>query len=205
MIPTMLLLQAAASLGAPSDMSSQASPPVSAAPASCRLVKHALAPSNVSDLAVICGKKVMLLGAAESAASAFDPVRGSMIVVARMNGRQRVYLTSPTAAGNYTVDEISGDLAKASGRSVDAGVPVDTAVDISGFAATGLVKVPAVKKASASQGKAMIAASKVAASSTDAASAPPDAVLDLKAYAARAASFRAEPSHGGGTTPPSSK
>jgi len=118
--------------------------PAAAVP--CKVLAPTIAGSTSPTLFVNCGKYTRILGVADSYTTASNAAIGSLIVILHKGAQQHVVLISPTAGDAYHVDDITGDLAKASGRNPDAGLPADLAIDISGFAAGGNVKLPAQPK-----------------------------------------------------------
>jgi hypothetical protein len=136
----LLLLQAAAPGG-------QLSPAQPGSPAFCQASEIASAdpgrgPREGAILYVGCGRDAVRIGKVDSYRSSYNPATRSLAVVVHERGRIRVLVAQQDVDGTLQLQDLSRDLAKASGRPFDAGLRA-AEVDLGRFAADGSIAASA--------------------------------------------------------------
>lgn len=109
-----------------------------------------------------CGDVGFDLGPLASYSSVVNPPSGAVIVVIRQPTQTKVLILRPTADHGALLEDIAGDLAKAAGRSVDAGID-GLSVDLNRFALDGIVQLASEAVGAASKNDAQFAISKLVA------------------------------------------
>ncbi|HEX8309064.1 MAG TPA: hypothetical protein VF645_11680 [Allosphingosinicella sp.] len=138
----LLLLQSAAVPGG------QESPPRGPPGPACQAFESEPAdqgrgPAGGAILYVGCGGTAVRIGRVESYRSSYNPGTRSLAVVIQESGRTRVLVAQQEADGTLQMQDMSRDLAKASGRPFDAGLR-GVEVDLGRFAAEGSIAAPAL-------------------------------------------------------------
>lgn len=141
-VSAILLLQAAAVPGG------QASPAQPGASALCQVSELAPAdqsggPRNGKILYVGCGQTAVRIGRVDSYRSSYNPRLQSLAVTVRERGRTRVLVVQQDSDGTLHVQDLSRDLAKASGQPFEAGLRA-VEVDLGRFATDGSLAAPAL-------------------------------------------------------------
>jgi hypothetical protein len=133
------LLQAVAAPGG------QASAPQVGPPVSCRTSEVAPADPALGGaiLYIGCGGAAVRIGKVDSYRSSYNPGTRSLAVVIREGDRTRVLVAQPEADGTLQLQDLSRDLARASGRPFDAGLRA-VEVDLERFAKDGSIATPAL-------------------------------------------------------------
>lgn len=138
----LLLLQSAAVPGG------QGSPPQSNAPASCQAFEagpdeQGRGPRDGAILYVGCGSSAVRIGRVESYRSSYHPGTASLAVVVQERGRTRILVAQQETDGTLQMQDMSRDLAKATGRPFDVGLR-GVEVDLGRFAAEGSISAPSL-------------------------------------------------------------
>ena len=134
-------MQAAAPVGQPAA-------PRGGPPASCQAFELApdgagRVPGEGAILYVGCGQSAVRIGRVESYRSSYNPGTRSLAVAVSERGRTRVLVARQEADGTLQIQDLSRDLAKASGRPFDAGLR-EVEVDLTRFATDGSIAAPAL-------------------------------------------------------------
>jgi hypothetical protein len=136
----MLLLQSAAMPGG------EASPPRGAAPAACQAFETRSDDQGHGGGAILyvgCGQSAVRIGRVESYRSSYNPGTGALAVVVHERGLTRVLVAQQEADGTLQMQDMTRDLAKASGRAFDVGLR-GVEIDLGRFAAEGSISAPAL-------------------------------------------------------------
>ncbi len=137
----LLLLQPAA------PPAGQGPPVASGAPASCQAFEtrpegQGRGPEGAI-LYVGCGASAVRIGRVESYRSSYHPGTGSLAVVIAERGRTRILVAQQEADGTLQMQDMTRDLAKATGRPFDVGLR-GVEIDLGRFAAEGSISAPAL-------------------------------------------------------------
>ncbi|MCI4590400.1 hypothetical protein MOK15_09870 [Sphingobium sp. BYY-5] len=118
-----------------------------AAPVQCQIVAEKEEAATL--LIGVCGEQAVMLGSAASYESAEHAGTGAVVAVVRRVEGTQVLMVRPGQDGGAFLENVTGDLARQAGRSVDAGLG-DLSVDLSRFAEKGVVGLAAAHVASRS-------------------------------------------------------
>lgn len=140
MIASLLILLQSAGPGG------QESPPQGAPTALCQAFESGPADQGRGRdegaiLYVGCGQSAVRIGRVNSYRSSYNPETRSLAVVVQQSGRTRVLVAQQEADGTLQMQDMSRDLAKASGRPFDAGLR-GVEVDLGRFATEGSIAAP---------------------------------------------------------------
>ncbi|BBF68397.1 hypothetical protein [Sphingomonas bisphenolicum] len=107
-------------------------------PASCRVVSERTEHGDGTRLIGVCDKSAIVLGTVTSFESAVHVATGSAAVVIKGGASIKVLVVRPLEDGTAFLENVTGDLARQSGRVPEVGLD-GMAVDLSKFASESII------------------------------------------------------------------